>query len=277
MSKLLEYQKHSPPTQLQEFVKYIWTMKAYEDRSAEDLLIPDGYPEIIFVKRGAYNKAFIGEKAASTTIRRSCVIGIQTRSVLASRLDRCHLVGAKLLPVGAYALFGHRLKQIADANVCLADFGLDWLQELDVAVKDCQDDSVLIDLISSILVSQIEQLPADTSLRLASSFLASVLAVKGQLSVGELAKQHHLSVRHFQRKFKDFFGISPKKFLNIIRFKQLYKSSVLQDRLPADFLDYGYYDQMHFIKDFQKQLGISPSRSLEPFFSVMNQMARRNR
>ena len=35
-------------------------------------------------------------------------------------------------------------------------------------------------------------------------------------------------------------------------------------------------NQMHFIKDFQKHLGINPSKSTEAAFLQLNQMARMN-
>lgn len=251
-------------------------MNCSEGQSQRDLLIPDGYPELIFVLNGAYQKEYIDLTKSTIIIDRSCFVGMQTQTVLASRLNHCYLIGLKLHPLGAYRLFGERLKRCVDINQPLADFGIPWLLVLDESLRHCSMESSIIDLLSKSLLQELSYLEEHPNDRLAAAFLASVLKVKGQISVQELAQQHYLSVRHFQRKFKNFFGVSPKKFLNIIRFKHLYKSSILQHQSPRNFLDYGYYDQMHFIKDFQKHLGVSPSKSLEPFFRQLNQMAKRN-
>jgi len=268
--------KYTLEKELQKYVKYAWIMKAYEAKSKQDLLIPDGYPEIIFVKKGAYHKEYLDQNSTSITINNSCIIGIQTQSVLASRRNNCHLVGLKLQPVGAYTLFGENLKNISPINKPLNEFGVEWLGHLDEKIQNCEGDESIIKLLAETLLHQIDKLENDQLNELAASFLATILNIKGQISVQELAKQHCLSIRHFQRKFKGFFGISPKKFLNIIRFKHLYKSSTLQQKLPANFLEYGYYDQMHFIKDFQKKLGVNPSKSVEKAFLQMNKMAQIN-
>ncbi|MCI5082733.1 MAG: hypothetical protein MRY78_13635 [Saprospiraceae bacterium] len=85
--QLLHYCKLDLNTKLAPYIKYAWVMKAFEPKSRYDLLIPDGYPEIIFVKEGAYEKAFLTPDQPSIIINRSCVIGIQTRTILARRLD----------------------------------------------------------------------------------------------------------------------------------------------------------------------------------------------
>lgn len=272
----LYYKKYSPTHGLEKYVKYLWVMEGYEKQSAPDLLIPDGYPEIIFVQDGAYRKDFVASHIPHTIINRSCVIGVQTQSVLARRLNGCHLIGVKLRPPAAYALFGAYLTDLADTNWALEELDETWLCELDQCLKCMEEEQKIIDILSATLLRQISNRGICAEYQTATSFLQVILRSKGQISVSELACYHCLSVRHFQRKFKTFFGVSPKKFLSIIRFKQLYKASILQKKYPKDFLAYGYYDQMHFIKDFQKHLGVNPSQSSETSFRERNEMAQRN-
>lgn len=276
VNKHLYYRKFYLEKSLNKFVKYAWIMKSYETKSKPDLLIPDGYPEIIFVKKGAYCKELLDQNSTSTIIKRSCIIGIQTTSVLASRMNNCHLIGLKLNPIGAHTLFGHRLKTIFNTNKLLSEFGVGWLEELNQDLTDYEEEASIIKLLSKSFLQQTNCLEQQPTNEEAHSFLAFILSHHGQITVQELANHHHLSIRHFQRKFKSFFGITPKKFLNIIRFKHLYKSSILQRKPSVNFLDYGYYDQMHFIKDFQKNLGTNPSKSAEPTFLRLNQMAQMN-
>ena len=134
----------------------------------------------------------------------------------------------------------------------------------------------MIQLISNCLKGELDQNPISPTQEKAKSFIKCILEVNGQITVKALAEKHFISVRHFQRLFKKYYGIAPKKFINIIRFKQLYKSSVLKEKMPNDFLGFGYYDQMHFIKDFKKQLGITPSHTLSETFKRLNYMAKTN-
>lgn len=275
-NKELNYQRFYLKNGLEKYVKYVWIMKSSEVESEHDLLIPDGYPEIIFVKRGAYKKQYLDTKIPSVVINKSCVIGIQTKTVLVNRINQCHLIGLKLNPVGAYNLFGNHLGNILNTNESVNDFGVNWLSYLDFTLKSVVDENSIIKLLSETLLNQLKNRKSDDNDDLASYFLSSILKVNGQISIQELAQLHCLSIRHFQRKFKIFFGISPKKFLNIIRFKHFYKTNILQEKPALNYLNYGYYDQTHFIKDFRKNLGVIPSKSLNKAFQKLNKMAQVN-
>ncbi|WP_340199609.1 DUF6597 domain-containing transcriptional factor [Ascidiimonas sp. W6] len=270
----LNYKKYVLKGALERYVKYIWIMKCQETLSEKDLLIPDGYPEIIFVKNGAYQKEFLIPNTKPQIIKKSCIIGIQTQTVLASRMNQCFLIGVKLNPVGAYALFGKQLGNISTSNLYIEDFGEIWLSQLNQKIQKSNDKDSIIHLLTASLLLQLKDKKHQRKIKLATSYLETILSIDKTIPIRELAARNFVSVRQYQRNFKMFFGISPKTFLNIIRFKQLYKSSILEQKEPKDFLDYGYYDQMHFIKDFQKRLGISPSRSLNGQFIQMNEIAR---
>lgn len=272
----LEYSRHFFAEGLEKFVKYAWVMKSSAAKSQSDLLIADGYPELIFVIKGAYHKEILHAEKSATTISNSCVIGIQVNSVIAHRLDNCYLVGVKLHPWGAFQLLAEQLKKIGASNVSLDTLGVSWLSELDQKITAGIERSEMFKLLETTLHVQVNALKFTNQSELSYSYLATILGAKGKISVQELAEQHALSIRHFQRKFKDYYGLSPKKFINLIRFKALYKACVLQANKSLSFLDFGYYDQMHFIKDFRKQLGTTPSKSTEAAFLRLNEMARRN-
>jgi AraC-like DNA-binding protein len=273
----LYYKKYPLKGLLEKYVKYAWVMKSQEEQSGQDLLIPDGYPEIIFVRKGKYQKAFLDPKKKPQIIRQSCIVGIQDQTVLASRMDQCDLVGLKLNPIGAYALFGSQLKNISSCNSHIEDFGMDWLSQLNQHMQHCTEEISMINLLTDQLSVRLKEADKNNKITLAAAYLKMILSVDGTITVKELADKHFLSLRQYQRNFKTFFGISPKIFLNIIRFKQLYKSSILEQKLPKNFLEYGYYDQMHFIKDFQKRMGINPSKSSEIAFILKNEIARTSR
>lgn len=276
-TKQLHYTKFSLNKELEDVVKYGWIMKSTEVApSPLDLLIPDGFPEIIFVLNGAYCKDSVNADSETIVINKSCFVGIQSQSVFASRIDNCHLVGLKLYPWVAYRLFGAKLKEAADKNIYLESFGVKWLGELDQHLHSSQEEARMIELVNNTLCDKLKEQNEDESWQIAASYLRTILEMGGQISVQELAKTNCVSTRHFQRKFKQYYGISPKKFINIIRFKELYKSSVLQKKLPDNFLEFGYYDQMHFIKDFRKQLGITPSKATDQAFLRLNEMAKKN-
>lgn len=80
------------------------------------------------------------------------------------------------------------------------------------------------------------------------------------VSLLELSKNLNLSYRQFERNFKEQFGITAKKFQIITRLQDTIKKSLLNDETfyLYNALDNGYFDQSHFINEFQNLVGIKP-------------------
>lgn len=74
------------------------------------------------------------------------------------------------------------------------------------------------------------------------------------IRVNELADRLKSSERHLRRLFKEHIGIGPKEYLRINRFNKTFKQ-VLEHR-SLDLYD--YYDEPHFINEFQRFSGFTP-------------------
>jgi AraC-like DNA-binding protein len=85
----------------------------------------------------------------------------------------------------------------------------------------------------------------------------------GQITVSELAGQLGLHIRTIERMFLEHVGLSPKKFIRLIRF-QAALQHLKNDGPFANLADlaysFGYTDQSHLIKDFKSFSHRSPSR-----------------
>ncbi len=72
-----------------------------------------------------------------------------------------------------------------------------------------------------------------------------------------------LSGRQLQRIFNHYIGISPKTFSKVVRFQHILslKPSTQSLRNNKVFYEFGFYDQAHFIKDFKKLYGVTPTQA----------------
>lgn len=97
--------------------------------------------------------------------------------------------------------------------------------------------------------------------------MMQVRQAKGQVYIPELIRKSSLSERQFERKFKEMAGFSLQSYARIVRFEAIVRSfSGNRVRLTELALDYGYFDQSHFNRDFKKFTGFTPlqyQRSLE--------------
>jgi AraC-like DNA-binding protein len=73
-----------------------------------------------------------------------------------------------------------------------------------------------------------------------------------------------ISTRRFIQLFHQQVGLTPKAFCRVRRFQRVLRS--VHGRREVDWaqvaLDCGYYDQPHFIHDFQAFSGFTPSAYL---------------
>jgi len=69
--------------------------------------------------------------------------------------------------------------------------------------------------------------------------------------------------RHFRRIFKKVIGVAPKYFCKVIQLNTVFDmlSTSATEKLHHLALDCGYYDQSHFINDFNRLIGESPENT----------------
>ena len=99
-----------------------------------------------------------------------------------------------------------------------------------------------------------ELLPVDQA-------LFQMLKYQGQMPITQVADLACLSVRQFERKCKERLGLSPKVYSRLIRFSNAYRLFERSETPNWSEIAYlsGYYDQMHFVKDFKEFAGITPT------------------
>ena len=79
-------------------------------------------------------------------------------------------------------------------------------------------------------------------------------------TISEIVEQTGLSSRHFIQIFHEAVGLTPKQFARVKRFQEVLRLIEKGKQIVwADIaLSCGYYDQAHFIHDFQDFCGLTP-------------------
>jgi AraC-like DNA-binding protein len=88
---------------------------------------------------------------------------------------------------------------------------------------------------------------------------------KGAVRIGEIADHARLSMRQYERRFLEEVGLTPKTFARTTRFQRaLDAKRFFPGRTWLSIAhEFGYFDQMHMVRDFQSFCGIAPSDVLE--------------
>ena len=83
-----------------------------------------------------------------------------------------------------------------------------------------------------------------------------VLDIEKDLNTG-------VSSRQLRRLFEFYIGDSAKTFSKVVRFQNILRAKPSSQSLKQNklFLDGGYYDQAHFIKEFKNFYGVTPGKA----------------
>jgi AraC-like DNA-binding protein len=81
----------------------------------------------------------------------------------------------------------------------------------------------------------------------------------GPLTNRQLARLAHMSVRAFERKFRNSFHLTPQKYLRKLRLRMASRALVYTGQPLAEVASgCGFADQSHFTRAFRRQFGRTP-------------------
>lgn len=97
------------------------------------------------------------------------------------------------------------------------------------------------------------------------SLVEQIKTTSSTVNLKSIAKQSGYSQKQFIHLFKKYVGITPKQFHRIVRFNEILTAIHHKDDIDwlAIATDCGYYDQAHFIKDFQSFSGLNPKHYID--------------
>ena len=119
-----------------------------------------------------------------------------------------------------------------------------------------------VSIAESYLFSLLKTNYADFEFRRINRIVELITKTCGNIGISQMASEACLCRKQFERIFAEHIGISPKKYLKIIRFQFVLfqkQQNVAMNMLDLSYAS-GYYDQSHFINDFKSLCGLTPKQ-----------------
>jgi AraC-like DNA-binding protein len=233
------YLELAPPPRLAESVECIWVMRHCEASVVSHRVLPDGCADILFTTG-----------TGNVTLQ---AVGTMTQfQDVQLRPGQMH-VGLRFHPGMWSAGIGTPASLITDQLVSLEDFWGNRARNLQARLEEARSPNAC----ASLLAENVSTISPNTPLQRALAWMRSQ---NGMVSLDEVASHASLSPRQFRRLCHEQTGLSPKLLARILRFR--YAISRVHDErgdhagLAADC---GYFDQSHFISDFQRFSGKTPA------------------
>ena len=251
----MKYYTIPPSASLANFVRFFWVLEStgltYTHRSMADVC-----PEMVFHYSGCFEEIREGKTEPASI---AVLQGPLTR-IRRFKIDKAFgIFGVYLYPYSIPFLFGIPATELSNEMPDLITLLGREGAELEEKIMMAPDNNRRIRIISEFLEKKIEKNQHDLPAMV--SCINHMIRSKGPLKVEQVADQYFISKRQFERKFKDFSGLSPKLFSRIARFHRACEQfGNKRQSLTAIAYDCGYYDQSHFIHDFKEFSGFHPKQ-----------------
>ncbi len=243
----MEYIETKPYRVLEPFIHSYWELKGEETDRQWERIFPDGCPGLIM---NLGDSCLTDNGATTMEYGKTYVVGAMTIFKESYIEENTHLIGVCFKPSAFASFFSYAsLSEIKNSTVQF-DQKLSFDRE-----------QFLIGNYIDYLNQFFHDKECSKSIRL-RTILDTVQASKGQLTIDELSKQNGISTRQLERQFKDFIGLTPKEYSNIIRFQQALDLITLKNEhksLLDIAFDCGYYDHSHLTNAIKQHTGFLPS------------------
>jgi len=245
--KNIVYQQFAPHVHLQDFIYCYWQLKATQQfpENFNYQVVTDGCMDIFFdINRPSD----------------SFVMGFASQSARFQLPPNFHYIGIRFLPTAFPFLFRINAYELTNKDV--------WLKDVlpHTARFICENFHTKTPI--QVITQQLDQYFGKLYNQLIKSIdprLTEALQViaqnQGAISI-EQGIDVGLSSRQLRRLFQQYVGHSPKTFAKVVRFQYLLRlnnnTHLYNSKL---FYDLGYHDQAHFIKEFKKLFGSTPTQA----------------
>ncbi|MBA3351637.1 MAG: helix-turn-helix transcriptional regulator [Blastocatellia bacterium] len=251
------YQTFAPSPRLAPYVRFFWTLEAEVAPGAEFVhrSMADGCVEIVFHYRAKFDEIETDGKRVDSPLASIQAQATQYRRFSAD--ESFGIFGAYLYPYAIPRLFAYPASDFTNISPDLESvFGTEGklLEERTTAASsNLERVEIVSQFLETKLGASTRELPP------LYRAIDSVIRADGGVKVSALARDHDLSTRQFERKFKEFAGLSPKLYSRVVRFQAAtqHKLGGFRDLTEIAYAC-GYYDQSHFINDFRQFSGYTP-------------------
>lgn len=187
--------------------------------------------------------------------------GLTKEHILMKQQGAVLTIGASFFPEGLYPFFRIPISEFRNDTICLDTILKNVANEIEAKLIHTDTISRKIELLEDFFLDQLDQnalLPLDTY-KLLTHFSLS------NMSINNFCLINGVHPRTFERLFNKYIGTTPKLFSRLSRFQIILNNLINRQEKNLTTLahEFEFFDQSHFIKDFESFTGSSPLKFLK--------------
>lgn len=247
-----------PSPILAAFVKQYWAVEHHiptGERTTQQI-VPTGLLELTFYF-GDHPQTSDHKKLVDETVT---VTGQIEESYTVNAIGHLAMFSITFQPVGAMVFFNLPLNELHELVVPWRDLGNEDVNYLEDQLYRGVDFNSRVRIMENYLLEKLTRKPQLDRWRRMYDCLNNINARKARIGIEELSDLSCLSKKQFERTFNTSIGITPKRFLRIVRFQHSIHQRQKDPKITLTELAHrcGYFDQSHMNRDFRQISGMSP-------------------
>lgn len=265
------YQKFFPAKCLSEFVEcyYVWESGAELEKELVIESPPNSFCSIAinygspyFLQNKKYNRL---------SVPAQFIAGLSVYSYKLFLSGKIGITGIVFKPSALATLFGLTAFELTEERAelfsCLPQ---PYFRDFVSHVKNAHSPVEKVKLLEEMLLHHTSLINPEPDFIDKAANL--VVEKNGMLNVQDLLKDSHMSRRTFERRFLQKVGLSPKYYARIRRMSYICNLVAGKKKVnwPEIFYEAEFYDQAHFIKDFEEFTGRTPQQYLRENTELAN-------
>ncbi|MDA3953767.1 MAG: AraC family transcriptional regulator [Bacteroidales bacterium] len=222
-------------------------------------IIPGGYSCMVFMLNGDPNEINIFNQTKKVSSQR-IILGQVTESYQLTVGNKPEGIIALFKPTALSRMFSLPFYQLTNNDLSLDDLIGVEAEHIHDQIYCAKNIEAKIAVLEMFLLKMLKKIKKNHEV--IDKVVNFINEQKGRTIRSNIYQDFDISLRNFQRKFKESVGLSSKQYARIIRLNYIINiiNESSQNLNWQDILHLGgYYDQMHFIKDFKSFTGLSPS------------------
>jgi AraC-like DNA-binding protein len=248
----------SPP--LSQFVQCFWYCEGAPLTHTKERLMPTGEAAIIFNLRDEAIRIYDWKRPECfESFGQAVLAGARSEPFVIDTLQQERVLGIQFYPGGAFPFFRMPSSELENHDLSLDCVWNAAASSMRERLLEAESIPAMFAVAENALL---QQLVRPLELHPAVAFAARRFSRNPHTAtVASVLDSIGLSNRRFSQLFHDQTGLTPKSFCRMRRFQRVLRSIHVARTLEWTqiALDCGYFDQAHFIRDFQSFSGFTPT------------------
>ncbi|MEO8371036.1 MAG: AraC family transcriptional regulator [Candidatus Solibacter sp.] len=255
------YLHRVPPPPLNASIDAVWYCQNEPGPHSLERVLPNGSAQLIINLKEDETRGYHieeGGRLCQTRSSGTVLTGVHTSYHLIDMAETECVMGVIFRPGGLPAFFGVPAHESSDQDVSMDLLWGAGAGELRERLLEAPGPSAKLDALEVALAEWWRPCAAHPAVSFA---LAEIGAYPCESKVAAITGCVGLSAKRFIEHFKGAVGVTPKQYCRIRRFQQALAAAqagrcLEWTRIAADC---GYFDQSHFIHDFRRFSGLTPT------------------